>query len=265
MNVRARVLLMSAGLALGAVMAEVPAQAHHSFSSQYDAAKPVTVRGSLSKMEWINPHPWLYIDVKQSDGSVQQWMVEAANPKTLLERGLTRAMLQPGMEVTVNGYQSKDGSLRVHGRDLTLPNAQPVFIGSALIGAPYDTSSVGQPVTQPDKKTVTPQPAVAWWMNAALMQRLGITDDQKANLQRVYENHQQAIVSATAALEREEAVLTRLLDTEPVDKNAVYTQIDRVTQARSEMERAGALMTLEMREYLTRAQWEQLPRTNVVK
>ena len=100
-------------------------------------------------------------------------------------------------------------------------------------------------------------------MNTALMQRLGITDDQKAKIERTFENHRQTILSTTDQLEKEEAVLARLLDAEPVDRNAVFTQIDRVTQARSEMERAGAVMTLEMREYLTRAQWEQLPRTNI--
>lgn len=99
-------------------------------------------------------------------------------------------------------------------------------------------------------------------MNTALMQRLGITDDQKAKIERTYENHRQAILSTTDQLEKEEALLARLLDAEPVDRNAVLTQIDRVTQARSEMERAGAVMTLEIREHLTRAQWEQLPRAN---
>ena len=254
-----RLLVMTAATGLYLMLAAVPAPAHHAFSAQYDATKPVTLHGTISKVEWINPHPWIHIDVKKSDGTVDQWMIEAASANTLMSRGFTRDLLKPGMEVTVSGYQSKDGALRVHGRDLTLPNAQPLFLGSTGIGAPYDDGTLAQD----DKKTVTTQLSGAWWMNTALMQRLGITDDQKAKIERVFENHRQAIVSTTDELERQEAVLARLLDTDPVDRNAVYTQIDRVTQARSEMERAGALMTLEMREYLTRAQWEQLPRTPV--
>jgi len=254
-----RLLLMMAGTGLYLMLAAIPAQAHHAFSAQYDATKPVTLRGTVSKVEWVNPHPWIHIDLKKSDGSVEQWMIETASANTLMTRGFTRDLLKLGIEVTVNGYQSKDGALRAHGRDLTLPNAQPLFIGSSGIGAPYDDGSL----PQDEKKTVTTQLSGAWWMNTALMQRLGITDDQRTKIERVFENHRQAIISTTNELEREEAVLARLLDTEPVDRNAVLTQIDRVTQARSEMERAAALMTLEMREYLTRAQWEQLPRTTV--
>src|SRR5262249_33806831 len=147
----------------------------------------------------------------------------------------------------------------VSGRDVTIPNSPPLFIGSTGIGAPYDDGTL----PQDEKKAIRTQLSGAWWMNAALIQRLGITDDQKEKIERVFENHRQVIVSATDQLEREEALLARLLNAQPVDRNAVLSQIDRVTQARSEMERAGAVMTLEMREYLTRAQWEQLPRTTV--
>jgi Spy/CpxP family protein refolding chaperone len=242
---------------LYAVLAAAPAQAHHAFASQFDANKPVTLRGIVTKMEWLNPHTWIYVDLKKNDGSLEHWVVEAAGASALLSRGLTKDFLKLGSEVTVNGYQARDGSFIANGRDLALANSPPMFIGFANSGAPYDSTGL----LQDEKKTVNTQVAGAWWMNTALMQRLGITDDQKAKIERAFENHRQAILSTTAQLEKEEALLARLLDTEPVDRNAVYTQIDRVTQARSEMERAGALMTLEMREYLTRAQWEQLPRT----
>jgi Spy/CpxP family protein refolding chaperone len=99
-------------------------------------------------------------------------------------------------------------------------------------------------------------------MNTVLMQRLGITDEQRAKIEKTFDSHRPAIVSATDLLEKEEAQLARLLDAESIDRNAVFSEIDRVIQARSEMERANALMTLEMREYLTRTQWEQLPRMN---
>jgi Spy/CpxP family protein refolding chaperone len=241
------------------LLAAAPAQAHHAFAAEYDANKPVTLHGTVSKVEWLNPHSWIQIDLKKSDGSVDRWLFEAAGAAALMSRGLTRDFLKLGTEVTINGYQSKDGSLRVHAKDLALPNSQPIFIGSTGIGAPYDDGTL----PQEEKKTVRTQVSGAWWMNTALVQRLGITDDQKAKIERTFENHRLSIMSTTAQLEKEEAGLARLLDTEPVDRNAVLTQIDRVTQARSEMERAAAVMTLEMREYLSRAQWEQLPRTNV--
>jgi TonB family protein len=105
---------------------------------------------------------------------------------------------------------------------------------------------------------VNPPVSGAWWTNTALVQRLGLTDDQKAKIERAFENHRLSIVTNTATLEKEEAQLTRLLEAEPLDRNAVLTQIDRVVQARGEVERANSAMTLEMREYLTRAQWQQL-------
>jgi hypothetical protein len=165
------------------------------------------------------------------------------------------------MDIVVDGYQSKTGALRVHGRDLTLPNGQgALFLGSNGIGAPYDDVTVAED----NLRIVRTQVAGAWWTNAALVQRLGLTEDQKAKIERTFENHRLTIVSTTDLLEREEALLARLLDTEPIDRNAVLTQIDRVVQARSETERASAAMTLEMREHLTRAQWAQLPRTNLM-
>ena len=98
----------------------------------------------------------------------------------------------------------------------------------------------------------------AWWTNAAVIQRLGLTDDQKARLERAFENHRQTLVTSTGLLEKEETQLARLLEAETIDRSAVFTQIDRVTQARGEVERANSAMTLEMREQLTRAQWMQL-------
>jgi Spy/CpxP family protein refolding chaperone len=98
----------------------------------------------------------------------------------------------------------------------------------------------------------------AWWTNTALVQQLGLTDDQKAKIEKAYENHRQAIASSTQLLDKEEAQLAKLLQGDPIDRNAVLTQIDHVVQARGEMERANSAMTLEMRESLTLAQWTQL-------
>jgi len=94
----------------------------------------------VTKMEWINPHAWMHMDVKKADGTVERWMVETGTPNTLLRRGLTKNSLLPGTEVLVDGYQSKDGSLRANGRDVTLPNGQTLFLGSSGTGAPYDAT-----------------------------------------------------------------------------------------------------------------------------
>jgi Spy/CpxP family protein refolding chaperone len=99
----------------------------------------------------------------------------------------------------------------------------------------------------------------AWWTNEALVQRLGLTDEQKARVERAYENHRQRLLTNTQSLEKEEAQLAQLLEAEQIDRNAILSQIDRVVQARGEVERVNSAMTLEMREALTRAQWAQLP------
>jgi hypothetical protein len=119
------------------VLAVMPAYGHHAFAAEFDAKKPVKLRGTVTKMEWINPHAWIHIDVKKADNTVEEWMIEAGTPNTLLRRGFTRDSLKPGTEVVVDGYQSKDGSLRANGRDITLPNGQTLFLGSSSGDAPY--------------------------------------------------------------------------------------------------------------------------------
>ena len=126
--------LTFAALGLGLLLAAVPVMAHHSFAAEYDAQKPVKMTGTVTQMEWINPHAWIHIDVKKPDGSVEEWMIETGTPNTLLRRGFTRESLKAGTQVIVDGYQSKDGSLRANGRDLTLPNGQTLFLASAPDG-----------------------------------------------------------------------------------------------------------------------------------
>jgi hypothetical protein len=117
-------------LAMLLILAAIPVYAHHAFAAEFDAKKPVKLRGTVTKMEWINPHAWIHVDVKNADNVVEEWMVEAGSPNTLLRRGLTKDSLKAGTEILVEGYQSKDGSLRANGRDVTLPNGQTLFIGS---------------------------------------------------------------------------------------------------------------------------------------
>jgi hypothetical protein len=135
---RTKLCIAAAGLGLLVALTATPVVAHHAFNSEFDAKRPVKFKGTVTKMVWVNPHAWIYIEVKKADGSVEEWMVEAGTPNTLLRRGLTRQALPIGTEITVDGYQSKDGSLRANGRDLTLPNGQTLFIGSSGTGAPTD-------------------------------------------------------------------------------------------------------------------------------
>ena len=127
-----------AGMVLPLVGMVMPAFAHHAFAAEYDAKRHVELKGTVTKMEWINPHAWIHIDVKKADGTVEEWMIEFGTPNTLLRRGFTRDSLKPGTEISVDGYQSKDGSLRANGRNLTLPNGETLLIGSSGTGAPGD-------------------------------------------------------------------------------------------------------------------------------
>ena len=135
---RTKLSAIVAGAGLILVLAALPALAHHAFASEFDANKPIRFTGTVTKMEWINPHAWIHVEVKKPDGTVEEWMIEAGTPNTLFRRGLTKNSLLPGTEVIVDGYQAKDGALRANGRDLTLPNGKTLLIGSAGTGAPDD-------------------------------------------------------------------------------------------------------------------------------
>jgi hypothetical protein len=121
-----------------ALLSATAAFAHHAFAAEFDAKKPVKLRGTVTKMEWINPHAWIHVDVKDTDGAVVNWMIEAGTPNTLFRRGFTKNSLAPGTEILVDGYQSKDGSNRANGRDVTFPDGRKLFLGSSGTGAPYD-------------------------------------------------------------------------------------------------------------------------------
>ena len=123
--------------AVGLVLAAVPVVAHHAFAAEFDQNKPIKVQGAVTKWELTNPHSWIYMDVKGQDGKMTTWMIEGASPNNLYRLGLTKESLPAGSEITVEGYQAKDGSTRAVGRNITFANGKKFFLGlTEAEGAP---------------------------------------------------------------------------------------------------------------------------------
>jgi hypothetical protein len=129
-----------AGTALILAMSTLPISAHHAFSAEFDANTPINLKGTVTKMEWINPHSWVHIAVTKDDGTVENWMIEGGTPNTLFRRGFTKDSLAPGTVIVVDGYQAKDGTMKGNGRDLTFTDGRKLFLGSSGTGAPRDGS-----------------------------------------------------------------------------------------------------------------------------
>ena len=126
---RSKRVIVFAGV--GLLLASVSAWAHHAFAAEFDVKKPIHFTGVVTKLELVNPHAWIHIDVKGPDGQVASWMIEAGTPNVLLRRGFTKTSVALGTEVVVDGFQAKDGSLKASGRDLTLPDGRKLFIGAS--------------------------------------------------------------------------------------------------------------------------------------
>jgi hypothetical protein len=133
-----RTKVVIAAAAAGLLLAAAPIRAHHAFSAEFDIDKPVNLQGTITQMEWINPHAWLHIDVAQPDGTLSSWMIELGPPNSLIKRGWTRESVAVGTEVLVEGHQAKDGQNRANGGDVTFPDGTKLFAGSSGTGAPFD-------------------------------------------------------------------------------------------------------------------------------
>ena len=133
----------------GSLIISSPLLAHHAFSAEFDSNRPVKLTGAVTKVELVNPHAWIHLDVKNKEGKTEEWMVEGGTPNTLQRRGITRDSIKPGTVIVVDGYQSKDGTLKANGRNLTFQDGRTLFMGSSGTGAPTDGADPGDSSKKP--------------------------------------------------------------------------------------------------------------------
>ena len=134
---RSKLFVVVAGVGL-LLAAAVPVVAHHAFAAEFDANQPVKLKGAVTKVEWTNPHIWIFLDVTGNDGKVVNWAVEGGAPNALYRRGFNKNSLPTGTEVLMEGYRAKDGSSRINGRTMVLADGKTQFLGSSGSGAPTD-------------------------------------------------------------------------------------------------------------------------------
>ena len=141
MRVKLAIGIVALGLCFAGTTVRVAA--HHAFAAEFDANKPIQFTGTIVKMEWLNPHVWLHMEVKKADGTTEMWAFEAGTPNVLFRRGFTKQSLAVGTVVKVDGYQAKDGTRRGNGRDLTFQDGKKLFMGSSGTGAPWELARPG--------------------------------------------------------------------------------------------------------------------------
>jgi hypothetical protein len=130
----------------------MPAAAHHAFGAEFDANRPVLLKGKIVKVEWVNPHTWIHVEVTKEDGTKEVWMVEGGSPNSLLRRGATKNSFPMGTEVIVDGYQARDHSeLRANARNVTFTDGRKLFLGSTGTGAPPEDAAPLEKAKPPSK------------------------------------------------------------------------------------------------------------------
>ncbi|HEX6896557.1 MAG TPA: DUF6152 family protein [Bryobacteraceae bacterium] len=148
-----RIQAVVLGAAAAMFSAAVPASAHHAFGAEFDASRPVLLKGKIVKVEWVNPHTWLHVEIVKDDGNKEVWMVEGGSPNSLLRRGATKNSFPVGTEVVVDGYQARDHTeLRANARNVTFTDGRKVFLGSTGTGAPPPESFPEDKVKPPTGK-----------------------------------------------------------------------------------------------------------------
>ena len=149
-------------VALGALLlvaGSLPAFAHHAFGSEFDANRPLLLKGKVVRVEWVNPHAWIHMEVTNPDGTKDVWMIEGGSPNSLLRRGVTKDSLKVGTQIVVDGYQSRDYTLkRANGRNVTYPDGRQLDLASSNADAGKDSTTATQPPAQTKPTTTGAQP-----------------------------------------------------------------------------------------------------------
>ena len=133
-----KLAVAAVGVALLLAGTAVSVSAHHAFAAEFDADRPVKFEGTVTKMEWVNPHVWIHMQIEKPDRSTESWAFEGGTPNVLFRRGFTKQSLLPGTKIMIDGYQAKDGTNRANGRDITFTDGTKLFLGSSGTGAPYE-------------------------------------------------------------------------------------------------------------------------------